>query len=111
MSCIGRIAAPSYNLSPSFSLSLAHTHIHTQVVLQHFYLHKSKILAECEEWKKQLVDGISKMQEGGGVVNHIKEYLRLLAKATDQLKVELDKIKPEDFRREGEEEEEGEGTS
>ena len=50
------------------------------------------------------------MQEGGGVVNHIKEYLRLLAKATDQLKVELDKIKPEDFRRE-EEEEEGEGTS
>ena len=47
------------------------------------------------------------MQESGGAVNHIKEYLRLLAKATDALKVELDKIKPEDFRRE----EEGEGTS
>ena len=78
------------------------------MVLQHFYLHKSKVLAECEEWKKQLVDGISKMQESGGAVNHIKEYLRLLAKATDTLKVELDKIKPEDFRREGEEEGEDE---
>ena len=99
-----------YKVITSLPLSLSLTFSHTQVVLQHFYLHKSKILAECEEWKKQLVDGISKMQEGGGVVNHIKEYLRLLAKATDQLKVELDKIKPEDFRRKGEEEE-GEGTS
>ena len=63
------------------------------------------MLAECEDWKKQLVDGISKM-ESGGVVNHIKEYLRMLVKATDTLKVELDKIKPEDFRKEGEEEEE-----
>ena len=49
------------------------------------------------------MDGISKMQEGGGVVNHIKEYLRMLAKATDTLKVELEKIKPEDFRREEDE--------
>ena len=89
----------------SHPISLSLTHTHTQVVLQHFYLHKSKVLAECEEWKKQLVDGIAKMQESGGAVNHIKEYLRLLAKATDMLKVELDKIKPEDFRRKGEEEE------
>ena len=44
--------------------------------------------------------------DSGGVVNHIKEYLRMLVKATDTLKVELDKIKPEDFRKEGEEEEE-----
>ena len=76
-----------------------------QVVLQHFYLHKSKVLEECEEWKKQLVEGISKMQECGAVVNHIKEYLRLLAKATEMLKVELEKIKPEDFQKDGEEEE------
>ena len=60
-------------------------------------------MAECEEWKKQLVDGISKMQESGGAVNHLKEYLRLLAKATDTLRVELEKIKPEDFRTEDDE--------
>ena len=75
------------------------------MILQHFFLHKSKVLAECEEWKKQLVDGISKM-DSGGVASHIKEYLRMLVKATDTLKVELDKIKPEDFRKEEEEEEE-----
>ena len=45
------------------------------------------------------------MQESGAVVNHIKEYLRLLAKATEMLKVELEKIKPEDFQKDGEEEE------
>ena len=63
------------------------------------------MLEECEEWKKQLVDGISKMQDSGAIVGHIKEYLRMLAKATETLKVELEKIKPEDFQKEGEEEE------
>ena len=51
------------------------------------------------------MDGISRMQESGGVVNHIKEYLRMLAKATDMLKIELEKIKPEDFRKDEDEDE------
>ena len=69
------------------------------MILQHFYLHQAEVLSQCEQWKRELVDGIAALQEMGVSVAHLKEQLRTLIKVVDTLRVELGKVKPSDFQK------------
>ncbi len=66
------------------------------------------MLSQCEQWKREVAEGIKAMQEAGAAVAHLKEFLRNLVKSVDALKAELAKIKPSDFERKAVDEEEGE---
>ncbi len=55
------------------------------------------MLAQCDQWKREVAEGIKAMQEAGAAVAHLKEYFRSLVKSVDTLRAELAKIKPSDF--------------
>ena len=65
------------------------------MILQHFYLRKDSIFSQYEAWKVELEEGI---KQGGASVHLLKEHLHSLDKSMETLKIELDKIKEEDFQ-------------
>jgi baculoviral IAP repeat-containing protein 6 len=69
-----------------------------QVILQHFYLRKESILSQCEVWKAGLEDALKKTRQGDSAAHLLRNHIISLRKSTDTLKVELDKIRVQDFQ-------------
>ena len=68
------------------------------MILQHFYLRKDSIFSQYEAWKVELEEGIKRIKQGGASVHLLKEHLHSLDKSMETLKIELNKIKEEDFQ-------------
>ena len=54
------------------------------------------MLSQCEQWKRELADGIKAIVASGGTgsgVTHLREHLRTLNLAVHTVKVELERLK------------------
>ena len=68
------------------------------MILQHFFLRKDSIISQYEAWKAELEEAISKAKPGDTSLHLLRDHLHSMAHSMDTLRVELDKLKEEDFR-------------
>ncbi len=63
-----------------------------QVILKHFHERRAEVLAQCEEWRKELATGVRRLQEKGETTTHLNTHLQNLNKSIDTLQSEIEKI-------------------
>ena len=61
-------------------------------------MRKEPILSQCDVWKRELEEALRRTKSGDPSLHVLKDHLHSLAVSIQTLKVELDKLKEDDFQ-------------